>query len=422
MLDNAHASYVANQSRPHRHSVLFRLFERADDGMDRFSGVLADKFSGASGLLSKFDYMWKAQVIPVHLLMLFDPKVWSGEKQIESIDVSETKSVGDLFHDMDFDNFPIPAVGDVLSQLQDHQPSDLITADFIKESIVNNDGFLHRWGIRLMGLATSAAIGAVGGAMVGAVAGPMLAGLVGMMMTVGFARVAYNKEGRKEAALGPTIAQLNSLTGHGDGTSVDADNALNEFIERMKTGGLSASEAAGARAYFDDEERGRVGESLSDMGSRPLAELHGYRWAMGVATALGAAAAAKTLMEKGGLSGNSEALSGGNTSGAGTASGTASGTDGAVAVSAGNVSVRSIRANMSEIVREIMGNRGALAQREQEIGRLQSAMYSAMQDTSDSSMLDAIRQLDDARQKLASANEQMLGYAAQAAQQFSNTL
>ncbi|RSX54291.1 hypothetical protein D2E25_0599 [Bifidobacterium goeldii] len=466
MLNNAHSTYAATQNSPHNHNLLFNLFDSADTALDNASDFIADKFRGASSFLSKCDYYWDAQIIPAGLTKtfqvmgsLFDPDVLSGKKtlDVDPTDISDTKSLHDLFHDSEaVDNIPI--IGDVLSQLKDHVPSDLITADFIKESIISNDGFLHKWGLRFMGWGIGVVIG---GAVVGTIVGPMIAGLLGMGLTVGFNVVARNKEERQQqsatqntaqatqqntqpsaasgtaaqqqaaAQLGPSVARMNTLTGHGDGTSVDEENVMSEFVDRLRHGGLSDAEREGARAYFDDEQQGHVGHYLADnMDGRPLGNLRGYRWAMGLAAALGGAAAAKMLMNHGGPAGVANALADG-AAGAAAAAGPAVSSAASAAASAagsamgavgGSVSVMGIRGNLRSIVQDIMGNRSVLQEKTHQIEQLSAQIRQAMQGTNDTNMQTAFRQLEFARQRLDWANNMMLQQSMQYAQEFSDRL
>lgn len=223
--------------------------------------------------------------------------------------------------------------------------------------------------------------------------------------------------------LGRTVAQLNTLTGHEGGTSVDKENAMSEFLERLRSGGLSEAELEGARAYFEDERRGHVGNYLADdMDGRPLDNLRGYRWGMGLVAALGTAAAAEFLINHGGTAGAESALSGAAAAAGAVASGAGSAAEGAMGAVGGRVSVMGIRGNLSSIVRDIMGNRSVLMEKTRQIEQLSAQLRQAMQGTNDTNMQIAFRQLEAARKQLDWANNMMLQQTVQYAQQFSDRL
>lgn len=227
----------------------------------------------------------------------------------------------------------------------------------------------------------------------------------------------------KSKELDNKVTQLNMLTGHDASASVDKENVLNEFLERLRSGGMSAAELEGARAYFADERRGHVGEYLSgNMNARPLGSLRGYRWGMGLAAALGGAAAAELLMNHGIGSDIVNAVSGAAAAAGPVVSGAASTVGAAAASVAGNVSVMGIRGSLSSIVKDIMGNRSVLAEKSRQIGQLSAQLRQAMQGTNDTNMQIAFRQLEAARQQLDWANNMMLQQSVQYAQDFSNRL
>lgn len=410
MLNNAHSSFEATQSRAHRHETFLKVFDTVDSGLDNFSNFCADKFSGASSVMSALDYAWDAQFIPTGVAKVFTYFFGSEEdkKEIDSVDFAGTQSIHDLIHGIDLGETNLnPAARDVVGQLQDHKPSDLITADFIKESIVSNDGFLRKWGVRLMGLGLAT--------VTGAVAGPIIAGAIGMALTGGYTFLKRLKDKRSNEALGQKVSQLNVLTGNGNSTSVDKEQSMSEFMDRMRRGGMSNEEIAGARAYFNDAKSGKVGTYLDNIDSHSIGNLRGYRWAMGLTAALGGAAAAELLMNHGGPEGMANALSG-------AASTAASAVGGAAAAVGGNLSVKAIKLDLAVIKQDILGYRRTLQAQEQNVVQLRQKLSFMMDGTNDGSIQAAINTLDLARKQLVFASQMLLGRSAEEAQKAADSL
>ena len=421
MLNNAHSSFEATQSRPHKHETFLRVVGSVDTGLDNFSNFLADKFSGASSVMSVLDYVWDAQVIPAGAVEIWNFLTGSetDRKGIDNVDLAGSRSVHDLFHDIDLDKFNGPkAAADLIGQLQDHKPSDLITADFIKESIVSNDGFLRKWGVRLMGMGLSL--------VAGATFGPIIAGAIGLIFTGGFTILNGLKNKWSNDALKQKVSQLNTLTGNGDNTSVDGEQAMREFVNRVRSGGMSNEEIAGARAYFNDAKSGKVGAYLDDMDSHSINNLRGYRWAMGLTAALGGAAAAELVMNHGGPEGVVNALSDaaaaapGVVSGAASAAATTAGA--AVATVGGNVSVKDIKLDLTAIKKELMGYGSTIEVQGKHVLDLKQKLSYLMDGSNDATIKEAISSLDTARRKLIFANHMLLGRSAEEAQRAADSL
>lgn len=458
MLNNAHYSYDAIQSRQHENSTFFKFFDKADDAVDRGSEWLADKFSGAAPFLSKCDYWYEAQIIPIGLYN-FGKKLTG--KAVEDfdfsdpVDVSDTKSLHDLFHDLDYKKIDIgniPIIGqmiqggaresinkglqDVAGQLQDHVPSELITADFIKESIVSNDGFLHKWGLRIMGGGISVAVGAaLGGGVLATAGGALVAGLVGMIVTSGFTAVRYKKDERKSAELAGNVARLNAETGHNPFTNVDTQDVLNELRDRSRHGRkFSEEELEGFRTYIDEANANHTGDFLGrDLGQESPGALRGYRFAMGLAAGFGGAKALEFLMDNdmfngfGGASGQS-AEAAGDVAGviggaaAGAAQNGATSVPGVVAAaSAGGVSVQAVRNSLNAVLQSIGLDKNAILTQANQVGSLASAVRATAKGTNDESLQRAEQLLMQAREGLTQISN-MLGQSQEQAHRYGQQL